>query len=97
MFLLRLVGKILLVPVWLILGIAWLLVHAAVNMFSFFHGLWKVFFTLVAILAFAFGMYQNVVFCLVAIAATFLILFAGAFVDLLLEEARKGVGRIITA
>lgn len=97
MFVLRLVGKILLVPVWLMLGIAWLVVHIVVSVFGFFHGLWKLFFTLVAILALAFGMYQNAVICLVAIAVTFLIMFAGVFVDVALEETRRLVGRAIVA
>ena len=97
MFVLRLLGKILLVPVWLILGMIWLMVHVTVSVFGIFHGLWKVFFTLVAILALTFGMYQNVAICLIEIAVTFLIMFAGVFVDVALEETRRLVGRAIIA
>ena len=94
MFVLRLVGKILLLPVWVILAITWLVVHIVVSIFSIFHGFWKVFFTLFAILAIAFGMYQNALIFAGAIVFTFVILVAGAAVDVLLEEARKGIGRV---
>ena len=97
MFVLKLVGKILLLPVWVILAITWLFVHIVVGIFSIFHGFWKVFFTLFIILAIAFGMYQNAFIFVCAIAATFLILLAGCAVDVLLETARKGVGRLILA
>lgn len=53
----KLLLKLFLLPVWVILGITWLAVHILVSIFSIFHGLWKVFFTLIAILAVAFGMY----------------------------------------
>ena len=95
MLVLKLIGKILLLPVWVILAITWLVVHVLVSIFSVFHGFWKVFFTLFTILAIAFGMYQNALIFAGAIAVTFLILFAGASIDLLLEEARKEVGRLI--
>lgn len=49
------------------------------------------------ILAVAFGMYRNAVACVIAIAATFLILLAGTFADVLLETARKVVGNHILA
>ena len=63
MLVLKLIGKILLLPVWVILAITWLVVHILVSTFSIFHGFWKAFFTLFTILAIAFGMYQNVVVC----------------------------------
>lgn len=96
MLVLKLIGKILLLPVWVILAITWLVVHILVSIFSIFHGFWKAFFTLFTILAIAFGMYQNALILAGAIAVTFLILLAGAAIDLLLEEARKEVGRLIS-
>ena len=73
------------------------LVESLVSIFSIFHGFWKVFFTLITILAIAFGMYQNALIFVGVIAVTFVILIAGAAVDLLLEEARKRIGRVIIA
>lgn len=95
MFIVKLIGKMLLLPIWVILGITWLLVHVVVDILGFVHGLWKLFFTLVAILAIAFGMYQNALICVVAIAITFLIVLVGSFIEVLLEESSKAIGRII--
>lgn len=97
MFVLKLIGKILLLPVWVILAITWLVVHILVSVFSIFHGFWKVFFTLFTILAIALGMYQNALIFAGTIAIIFVILFAGVAVEVLLEEARKGIGRVILA
>lgn len=95
MFILKIFGKILLIPVWMFLGIVWLAVHLAVNIFGIVHGLWKVFLTLFILLSLAFGMYQNALILMAAIGVTFLILFAGAFIDVLLEEGRKRIGKAI--
>lgn len=95
MFIIKLIGKILLIPVWVILGITWLLVHVIVDILGFVHGLWKLFFTFVAILTIAFGMYQNTFICVMAIAITFLIVLAGTFIEVLLEELSKAIGRVI--
>lgn len=95
MFALKLIGKILLLPVWLILLLVWGVVHVAVSIFSLFYGFWKLFWTAVIILSLCFGLWQNALLMGVFIAAVFLILFAGSFVDVLLETARKGVGQVI--
>ena len=78
-----------------ILGITWLAVHILVSIFSIFHGLWKVFFTLIAILAVAFGMYQNAIVSVITIAVTFLILIAGTAIEVFLEYATRKIGRRI--
>lgn len=95
MFILKIFGKILLIPVWMFLGIVWLAAHLAVNIFGIVHGLWKVFLTLFILRSLAFGMYQNALILMAAIGVTFLILFAGAFIDVLLEEGRKRIGKAI--
>lgn len=97
MLVLKLIGKILLLPVWVILAITWLVVHVLVSIFSVFHGFWKAFFTLFTILAIAFGMYQNALIFAGTITVTLLILVVGAAVEVLLEEARKRISRVILA
>lgn len=89
--------KLFLLPVWVILGITWLAVHILVSIFGIFHGLWKVFFTLIAILAVAFGMYQNAIVSVITIAVTFLILLAGTAIEVFLEYATRKIGRRIVA
>ena len=95
MFVLKIFGKMLLIPVWMLLRIAWLAVHLTLNIFGILHGLWKVFLTLVIILSLFFGMYQNALILMAAIGVTFLVLFAGTFIDVLLEEGRKRIGKSI--
>lgn len=95
MFILRLIAKIVLIPVWILVGIAELAVHIVVGIFGTFHGIWKTFFTIIGILALCFGMWQNSIVCIIAIMATFLILLAGAFVNALLSITRESIGRLI--
>lgn len=93
----KLLLKLFLLPVWVILGITWLAVHILVSIFNIFHGLWKLFFTLITILAVAFGMYQNAIVSVITIAVTFLILLAGTAIEVFLEYATRKIGRgIIT-
>lgn len=97
MFVLRLVGKILLVPVWLLLAACWLPVHLLVCICGLCHGIGKLFFGALVILAALLGMWQNVIIFSVFIGCTFLVVFAGAFLEMLVEEARRGVGSLILA
>lgn len=95
MFVLKLIGRIALIPVWIVIRMTELVVHIIVGIFSVFHGIWKTFFTIFAILALCFGMWQNSIAFVIAIAVTFLILLAGSFVDALLSIARESVGHLI--
>ncbi len=91
----KLLLKLFLLPVWVILGITWLAVHILVSIFNIFHGLWKRFFTLIAILAVVFGMHQNAIISVIAIAVAFLILLAGTVIEVFLEYATRKIGRRI--
>lgn len=91
----KLLLKLFLLPVWVILGITWLAVHILVSIFSIFHRFWKLFFTLIAILAVEFGMYQNAIVSVIAIAIMFLILLAGTVIQVFLEYVTRKIGWII--
>ena len=95
MIILKVIGKILLIPVWVILGLSWVIVHILVAMFGVFHGFWKIFFGLVAFLALCFGMWQNAIAAVLAIAATFLIFLAGSFIEALIALVMEVVGKRI--
>lgn len=97
MFVLKFILKLVLIPVWLVLFMIWLPVHLAVCISGMFHGLGKLFFGALAILAIVLGMWQNAVIFASAIAVTFLVVIAGAMIDVVLEEARNQVGKAITA
>lgn len=92
MIILKFIGRILLIPVWMILGLAWIIIHIIVEMFSVFHGLWKLVFGTAAVLSLCFGMWQNVIASILFIVATFLILLAGSFVEVLVSLIMECVG-----
>ena len=92
MFILKLIGRILLIPVWMILGFVWIVIHIVVEMFGIFHGVWKLVFGTAAVLSLCFGMWQNVIAAILFIAATFLVLLAGRFVENLISLIMEGVG-----
>ena len=97
MFVLKFILKLVLIPIWLILLIIWLPVHLAVCICGMFHGLGKLFFGALAILAIVLGMWQNAVIFVSVIAVTFLVVIAGAMIEVVLDEARHQVGKVITA
>jgi uncharacterized membrane protein len=89
MFILKLLGRVLLLPVWLLLGLCRVSVHLAVGICSVFHGLGKLFFGGCLLLALAFGMWQNAALFAVLMALLLVLVFAGAVLEVLLEEAMK--------
>lgn len=95
MFILKFIVKLILIPVWMVLLIIWLPVHLAVCISGMFHGLGKLFFGMLAVLAIALGMWENAMVFSAFIAGTFIIVLAGAVLEVLLEEARHGIGSII--
>lgn len=95
MLILKIIGKILLLPVWILLAVCGLLVHIIVGIFNIFRGFWTVFFSILTLIALCFGMWQNALFFIIAIAAAFILLLVGSFIDLLLEEIRRCIGRFI--
>lgn len=97
MFILKFIVKLMLIPVWLVLLMIWLPVHLAVGICSMFHGLGKLFFGALAILAIALRMWENAMVFGAFIAGTFIIVLGGTVLEVLLEEARHGIGSVITA
>ncbi len=89
---LKLIGRLLLIPVWMILGFAWIIVHIIVEMFGVFHGVWKLVFGTAAVLSLCFDMWQNVIVAILFIAATFLVLLTGCFAETLIALILEGVG-----
>ena len=98
MFVLKLVGKVLLIPVWILVAIAWIFVKAAVSIYSFARG-----FAVLGLGALIIGTvicyhdWQNVLFLMCMYGVTFAVLFAGVFIEVGLESIRILVGRTIMA
>ena len=98
MFCLRLIGKILLIPVWLILIIVGILVKLVVNMVSIAKS-----FVVLGLVALAIGTiicYQDwvqVAFLFCLIVSAFLVLYVSVFIDAAINLAREKLVRILLA
>ena len=98
MFCLKLIGKILLIPVWFILIIVGILVKLVVNMVSIAKS-----FVVLVLVALAIGTiicYQDwvqVVFLFCLIVSAFLVLYVSVFIDVAIDLAREKLVRILLA
>ena len=98
MFCLKLIGKILLLPVWLVLLVVGIPVKLIVNMISIAKS-----FVVLGLVALAIGtiiFYQDwmqVAFLLCLIVSAFLVLYVSVFIDAAIDLARKKIVRILLA
>ena len=98
MFCLRLIGKILLIPVWFILIIVGILVKLVVNMVSIAKS-----FVVLGLVTLAIGTiicYQDwvqVAFLFCLIVSAFLVLYVSVFIDAAINLAREKLVRILLA
>ena len=98
MFVLKLIGKVLLIPVWILVAIAWIFVKAVVSIYSFARGF--VVFGLGAMLIgtlLCYHYWLEVLFFICLYGISFAVLFAGVFIEVGLESIRALVGRTIIA
>ena len=98
MFCLKLIGKILLIPVWFILIIVGILVKLVVNLVSIAKSF--VVFGLVALAIGTIICYQDwvqVVFLFCLIVSAFLVLYVSVFIDAAIDLAREKLVRILLA
>ena len=98
MFCLKLIGKILLLPVWLVLLVVGIPVKLIVNMISIAKS-----FVVLGLVALAIGtiiFYQDwmqVAFLLCLIVSAFLVLYVSVFIDAAIDLAREKIVRILLA
>ena len=98
MFCLKLIGKILLIPVWFILIIVGILVKLVVNMVSIAKS-----FVVLGLVTLAIGTiicYQDwaqVVFLFCLIVSAFLVLYVSVFIDAAIDKKKKKLVRILLA
>lgn len=98
MFVLKLIGKVLLIPVWILVEIAWIFVKAVVSIYSFARGF--VVFGLGALMLgtlICYHDWKQVMFLLCLYGVTFAVLFTGVFIEVGLESIRTLVGKTIMA
>lgn len=87
-----------LIPVWILVAIAWIFVKAAVSIYSFARG-----FVVLGLGALMIGTvicyhdWKQVLFLMCLYGVTFAVLFAGVFVEVGLETMRALIGKTIIA
>ena len=92
MFILKLAGKILLLPVWLILFVIGLAVKMTVQIYAVFRGILGFLFTLwIIATAYCYHDWVQVAFLLVLSTILYLILVAGVVVDTVLDMTRESI------
>ena len=89
MFILKLAGKILLLPVWLILFVIGLAVKMTVQTYAVVRGI--IFTLLIIATAYCYHDWAQVAFLFSLSVILYLILFAGVFVDTVLDMTRERI------
>ena len=98
MFIVKIIGKILLIPVWIITAAMAVVVSMVVGIFGFARVISGIVLTLLLIGTIV--CYQDlmqVVFLLALIMIGYLLLFAGVTIEVILETIRRKVGDMILA
>lgn len=97
MIILKMLGKLLAIPVLLVTSLVWLVVKAMTAIYGLCYGLLGVGIVAAMILFLAYQEWANIIALIVIAVVAFAVLFAGTFVQVLLEEANRGLRKIIRA
>ena len=88
---LKTVKRIVLFPVWILVQILRGTIHVMLGIYSHIGGLVWIAMLLLAILAIGLWEWQHVAFLAILAAISYAILFAGAFIEVILEETAKRI------
>lgn len=97
MIILKIIGKILAIPLLLFTSLMWLLVKALIAIYGLCYGILGIGVIAALILYLAYQEWANVIALVVIAVVAFTVLFAGTFIQVLLEEANSGLRKIIRA
>ena len=97
MIILKMLGKLLAIPALLATSLVWLVVKAMTAIYGLCYGLLGVGIVAAMILFLAYQEWANIIALIVIAVVAFAVLFAGTFVQVLLEEANRGLRKIIRA
>ena len=97
MIILKMLGKLLAIPVLLVTSLVWLVVKAMTAIYGLCYGLLGVGIVAAMILFLAYQEWATIIALIVIAVVAFAVLFAGTFVQVLLEEANRGLRKIIRA
>ena len=98
MFIVKLIGKILLIPVWIIVAVLTVVASVMVTVFGFARVISSIVLTklLIGTLICYHDVIQ-IIFLLALILTGFLMLFAGVTIEMILEATRRKIGNMILA
>lgn len=97
MIILKQFGKLLALPLLLVTSLMWLVVKAMSAIYGLCYGLLGIGVVAAMILFLAYQEWANVIAVIVIAVVAFAMLFAGTFIQVLLEEANGGLWKIIRA
>ena len=97
MIILKWIGKLLALPVLLVISMAGLVVKAITALYGLCYGLLGIGILVAMLLFLAYQEWANVIALIVIAVAAFAILFAGTFIQVMLEEANSGLRRLLKA
>lgn len=97
MIILKLLGKLLAIPLLLVTDLLWLAVKAMISVYGLCYGLLGIGVVVAMILFLAYQEWANVIALIVIAVVAFAVMFAGTFIQVLLEEASSGLRKIIRA
>lgn len=97
MIILKMFGKLLAILTLLVTSLMWLVVKAMIAIYGLCYGLLGIGVVAAMILFLAYQEWANVIALIVIAVVAFAVLFAGNFIQVLLEEANSGLRKIIRA
>ena len=98
MFIIKLLGKILLIPIWIVVAIMTAVVSVAVSIIGLARVMSGILLTLLLIgTVVCYHDIIQVTFLITLILIGFLILFAGVTIEIILETVRRKIGNMILA
>ena len=97
MIILKWIGRLLAIPVLLLISLAWLVVKAITALYGLCYGLLGIGIVVAMLLFLAYQEWANVIALIVIAVAAFAILFAGTFIQVMLGEANSGLRRLLKA
>lgn len=97
MIILKLVSKLLVIPALLVTSVLWLIVKALIALYGLCYGLLGLGVAAAMILFLAYQEWANVIALIVIAVVAFAILFAGTFIQVLLEEVNSGLVKVLRA
>lgn len=97
MIIIKLIGKILAIPLLVVTSLVWLLVKALISIYGLCYGILGIGVVIAMILFLAYQEWANVIALAIIAVVAFAVMFAGTFIQVLLEEANSGLRKIIRA